>query len=244
MARRVHCLGARLGNSMEDKPMTSYRRHARLSIVIAFAGLVLAGGQAQAGDSPWYAAVRLGDAGVDTLLGARHPKRIDDRDTALAIDVGYTINRFLAVELGYQDLGNHGGFGSPCLQTDDACIERLAALGLCAEGTECTEVLVTLGAAVDGLSLALVPSWPISERLSLRGKAGLIAWDADVAVETGFVLAGASRTTANGELFSDRDLLAGVGLQYSFPNGLGVLIQHESFDLDAETTSLGLSWRF
>lgn len=225
--------------------MNLCRGRSRIPTVITFAALVLAGGQLSAGDSPWYAAARLGDSSVDARLGTRHTQLIDDQDSSTAFDVGYTINRYLAVELGYQDLGTHSGFGSPCLQSDDNCPERLASTGLCVEGTECTEVLVTLGARVDGLSIALVPSWPLARGLSLRGKAGLIAWDTDVDFGRPFVIrAVAGDTTRTGEPFSGRDLLAGLGLRYDFPSGVGVLLQHESFDLDAQTTSLGVAWRF
>lgn len=225
--------------------MTPQAVQSRIVTVIAFVGLVLGGGQARAGDSPWYVTARLGETSVDALLGSGPFKRLDDRATAAAIDVGYAINRHLAVELGYQDLGSHAGFGSPCPQGDDRCIERLATLGLCAEGFDCTRVVADLEGEVDGISLALVPIWPLGERLSLRGKAGVIAWDADVAVTRGQLFVdSASRVTREGELFSSRDLLAGLGLEYSFPNGLGLLLQHETFDLDADTTSLGVSWRF
>lgn len=224
--------------------MTTSSVGPRVAPVIVFALCVLIAGQSSAGDSPWFVTARIAEASVEALLGDRHPKRIDDDAGATAIDVGYQINRHLAVEFGYQDLGDHGGFGSPCRQIDDACIERLASIGLCAEGTECTEILTTLSASVDGFSLALVPVWPFAERWALRGKAGIVAWDADVTIERGFFLAGASRTTFGGELFSSRDLLTGIGLHYSLPSGLGFLAQWETFDLDAEVASIGVSWRF
>ena len=218
---------------------------SRRLTVITLAGLVLAGGQAWAGESPWYVAARFGESSVDARLGSRHPKRLDDAANAAVVEVGYAVNRFLAVEFGYHDLGRHAGWGSPCVQTDDACIERLAALELCVEGFDCSEVLVGLEGNVDGFSLALVPIWPLGDRLSLRGKAGLIGWDADVAIAPGsFFVAAGSPFTRRGELFSSEDLLAGLGLHYSFPNGLGLQLQHETFDLDAGTTSFGVSWRF
>jgi len=38
--------------------------------------------------------------------------------------------------------------------------------------------------------------------------------------------------------------LIGVGLQFDFPSGFGLLLQHDEFDLDVSTTVLGVSWRF
>jgi len=214
--------------------MTPQTKLRRVWTVLGAVCLVLAGGRLRAEESPWYVAARLGEASIEAQFGARHAKAIDDEAGSAAVDVGYRVNRYLAVEAGYLDLGSHAGRGSPCLQTDDACIERLAALGLCVEGFECTEVVAALEAEISGLSLALVPSWPIGERLSLRGKVGLMAWDADVAAR-GFGVE---------ERFSSEELLTGVGLEYQFPGGLGILLQHEEVDLDASSTSLGLSWRF
>lgn len=214
--------------------MSPRTKHHRLSTGLVLACLVLSGGQLWAEDSPWYVAARFGESSAEAQFGERHPKWVDDEGGTAAFDVGYEVNRYLAVEAGYHDLGSHGGWGSPCRQTDDACIERLAALELCGEGFECAEILTAVDAELSGFSLALVPSWPFGDRVSLRGKVGLIAWDGDVAAP-GFGVS---------ESFSGEELLAGVGVQYSFPGGLGVLLQHEELDLDVGATSLGVSWRF
>lgn len=215
--------------------MNAKSQSYRAWIALALACLVLAGGRLWADESPWYVAARFGEASAEAQFGTRHPKLVDDEASSAAVELGYEINRYLAVEAGYQDLGSQAGWGSPCLQTDDACIERLATLGLCAVGFECTEVLVALDAEISGLSLALVPRLPLGDRLSLRGKVGLMAWDSDVSTRTDF---------GPDERFSGEDLLLGVGLHYRFPNGLGVLLQHEQLDLDAGSSSLGLSWGF
>lgn len=214
--------------------MSPLNRPFRFWPVLAAASLVLGGGHLWAGESPWYVAARVGEASAEARLGARHPQSIDDEAASAAVDLGYRVNRYLAVEAGYQDLGSHSGFGSPCRQSDDSCIERLAGLGLCVEGSECAEIVTALDADLSGLSLALVPTLPLGERLSLRGKVGLIAWDGDVA---------APRFGAI-ERFSGEDLVLGVGLEYGFPGGLGLQLQHEELDLDAAATTLGLRWRF
>ena len=95
-------------------------------------------------------------------------------------------------------------------------------------------MLTALEAEVSGLSLALVPSWPLADRLSLRGKVGLLAWDADVN----------ARGFGVDERFSGEDLLTGIGLEYEFPGGLGLLLEHQEVDLGVGSTSLGLSWQF
>lgn len=214
--------------------MTPQTKTRRVWTVVGAVCLVLAGGRLCAADSPWYVAARFGEASAEARFGTRHPKRVDDKAGSAAAELGYRVNRYVAVEAGYHDLGSHTGFGSPCLQTDDACIERLAGLGLCVEGFECTEVLTALDAEISGFSLALVPSWALGERLSLRGKVGLLAWDSNVS----------TRGFGQPESFSGEEIVAGIGLQYSLPSGLGVLLQHEELDLDLGVTSLGLSWEF
>ena len=209
-------------------------KHRCLKSVLGVTCLVLGGGQLWAGESPWYVAARFGESRAETQFGARHAKHIDDQASSAAIDLGYELNRYLAVEAGYEDLGRHAGWGSPCLQSDDACIERLAAFDLCVEGFECTEVLAALDAEISGFSLALVPRWPLGERLSLRAKLGVIAWDGDVTA-VGFGVH---------ERFSGEELITGIGLQYDLPGGLGVRMQHDELDLGTGTTSVGVSWRF
>lgn len=214
--------------------MSPTKRLNRCALVPALFAFVLSGGQLWAGESPWYVTARLGEASAEAQFGTRHTKRIDDEAGSFALDLGYEVNSHLAIEVGYHDLSSHAGFGSPCREDILVCIERLASLGLCIEGFECTEVLAAIDADISGLSLALVPSWPLTERIALRGKVGLMAWDADLA----------AARFGYSERFSGEDLLAGVGLEYSFPGGLGLQIQHEVLDLDAAATSLGLRWQF
>ena len=46
------------------------------------------------------------------------------------------------------------------------------------------------------------------------------------------------------ESFSDRDMLTAIGLQYTFPKGLGLLAEYQELDFDIGSASLGASWRF
>ncbi len=213
-------------------PATKRFRHTCL--LLATACLVLAAGRLQAGESPWYVAARFGESSAEAQLGQRHPQRVDDEASTASIELGHEVNRYLAVEAGYHDLGSHAGVGSPCRQNSDCFIERLAALGLCAEGFDCTEIAILIDVEISGLSLALVPRLPLGERLSLRGKLGILSWDGEVTA--------ASLGTI--ERFSGENLVAGVGLEYSFPSGLGILAQHEELDLDGGATSIGMRWRF
>ena len=46
------------------------------------------------------------------------------------------------------------------------------------------------------------------------------------------------------ESFTGEDLLLGIGLEYGFSSGLGLLLEYSELDLDVSTTALGVSWNF
>ena len=131
-------------------------RRIGAGIALGIAWLVV-GGPATAGESAWYLGAAYGQAELEAVFGSQHSKRLDDDDSSASLTVGYSAHRHLAVEAGYHDLGTHRGTGSPCAENDGPCIERLAGLGLCIEGTPCTEVQVGLEADVTGYSLAAIP---------------------------------------------------------------------------------------
>ena len=114
--------------------------------------------------------------------------------------MGYRINRYVAVQAGYRDLGSYGGSRVPCR-----------------EGDICPLVLLIpetpVVADITGWSLTAVPRWPIGERLSVFGKVGLFEWDADLSQRFG---------GGHVESFSEQDLLTGIGVQYAFSKGLGL----------------------
>jgi hypothetical protein len=214
--------------------MCSRSKHHLVWIVLGAVGLVLIGGRLAAAESSWYVAAQLGQSGSDAQFGAQHAKLVDDEADAAAVGVGYAVGRHLAVEAGYHELGSHRGFGSPC-RASEPCIERLATLGLCAEGFECAQVLVPLDADIEGFSLALVPSWPVGEHISIRGKVGLMSWDGEISGGAAFGVI---------ESLSGEDLLTGIGVQYDFSDSFGLVVSYEEVDLDVSWTSVGMNWRF
>lgn len=183
--------------------------------------------------APWYVDARLGEADVAANLGSRHIKRFDSTDKTRSLGIGYRITDYVALELGLHDFGEAQGFGSPCPDNVDACrIERFA---LCVEGTECAKVVTPLSADLTGFSLAVVPRWPVTDRVALFGKLGWIDWEAEI---SGILFGGTRETFSNGEL------LAGAGVRYDLESGLGLLLEYEQFDLDLDRFSLGLGWAF
>lgn len=217
--------------------------------LLLLAALLVGAPALAARESGWYVEGAFAQASLDATFGARWPKWFDDDDDAASLEVGRTLGRYLAVQGGFHDLGDYLGLGSPCPEDVESCIETLERLALaagggpdglqlCAEGRECLLAPSPVESEVRGLSLSLVPRWPVNDRFSVFGKVGWIDWEADMYIRQGVL--GRSRI----EEFSDQDLLTGLGARYDFPKRFGVLIEHRRLDLDLAVTSLGLRWRF
>lgn len=89
-------------------------------------------------------------------------------------------------------------------------------------------------AELTGYSITLLPRWPITERISVFGKLGLLDWKASLTKSfAGQVV----------ERPSDTDLLTGLGAEITFGGKLGVLAEIERTDL-LEALSVGARWRF
>ncbi len=182
-----------------------------------------------AGDSPWYVAGRFGQVASERNLGpANFGWTVDDEDVAASVEVGYGLHRHLAVQAGYHDLGSHRGTPRPCPPTDPC------PLSLAATEAGLLLPLPEVQAELSGYSLALVPRWPVGERVSLYGKVGYIEWDAEVTRPSD------GRPVDD---FSAGELLLGAGARYEFSSGLGLLLELEDFEL-ARVVSVGASWRF
>ncbi len=213
---------------------------AVLTVATAVVCLLLGAAELAAGDSRWSLKTRIGEAELDATFGNRWRKSFDGDHEATSVEVAYALNRFLALQAGYHDLGEYTGFGPPCTEDVEVCIQTAGEvpLALCTEGATdpiCGFAAVPLDAEVSGWSLSVVPRWPFNDRFSVYGKLGVIDWGSDVSGLFG---------TRSTESYSGTDLLTGVGLEYSFPGGFGVLAEYQDLDLGVASTSLGASWRF
>lgn len=194
------------------------RHFSRRFLIVA--GALLAAAPVAAGDSRWYVAGKLGEASVAAEFGPEiQGWFVDAEDTTAAVEVGYEVHRNLAVQAGYCDLGTYTGQPRPC-----------------PPGVICPASLVPFHPReVDfkGFSLVAVPQVSLTERVAVYGKLGMLDWDSDVAW-----FGGPQEPDP-----SERDLLAGIGVRYVLPKGLGVLLEYEDADL-ASGVSVGASWRF
>lgn len=124
---------------------------------------------------------------------------------------GYAFSRVFALQGGYYRFGDHAA-------TD------------CPSTLVCTAVLHDDVVDIEGVSLAAIGSWRVTETVELYGKLGVLAWDADF-----------ERT---GEDESGRDAIAGVGVGIWLSPQWRLNLLYERVDFDLESAGLGATFRF
>lgn len=148
---------------------------------------------------------------------------VDDSDLAFSLMAGYQFNTYWALEGAYIDLGER----------------RVDFTGRAEDLNEFYDnVEHVYPQSGDGLSLALVGSWPISEDFKLSGKLGYWRWEGDY-----------TTYDANGDVGSDslkgNDVWFGAELNYRLTKRTQVYLTAERFNLDRDDNNvLGLGFRY
>lgn len=124
---------------------------------------------------------------------------------------GYAFSRVFALQGGYYRFGDHAA--SDCPST-----------------LVCTAVLHDDVVDLEGVSLAAIGSWRVTDTLELYGKLGVLAWDAD------FTVTGGDK--------SGRDAIAGVGVGIWVSPQWRLNLLYERVDFDLESAGLGMTFRF
>ncbi len=128
-----------------------------------------------------------------------------DDDSGTKFYGGYQFTDRYALEGGHTDLGSFG-FDVPFFGGGDI--------------------------DVDGIQVAGVASFPLKDRFSIFGKAGVYMWDADISVP---VLGSGSD--------DGTDIMYGFGLNYG-PDNWGIRGEWEHFDeVDVDMLSIGVIYR-
>jgi OOP family OmpA-OmpF porin len=155
-------------------------------------------------DASWYAGLGIGYLKTDgTCPGAAAAGvPCDDKGTTWKIFGGYQFNTYLGYELGIVDLGDRTAF--------------VSGLGVANAKFRIFEML-------------LVGTLPVSQRLSLYGKAGIFQWDADFDFPSGV----AGSADANGN-----DFTYGLGVKYDVTRNAALRLEWQRYDDvgDAATT--------
>ena len=205
--------------------------------VVAFAVLAsFVSPIAMAQDAGWYGGLNFGQskAKIDDprIIGGLLSSGFfttsiadDDRDSGYKIFGGYQMNRHLALEAGYFDLGRFGF---------NAITQPLGSL--------------TGEIKIRGANLDLVGIIPLTEKFSVFGRVGVARAEArDTFTGSGLVRVlnpNPSKTDTNGKY--------GLGLQYAFTESFGMRAEVERYRIndavgnkgDIDLASLGLIYRF
>lgn len=118
----------------------------------------------------WYGGINLFAANKEIALGEPHNKIVSDDSGSTGIDIGFVINKNLAIEASYKDLGSISQIlwvMPPCPQ-DAICIQSFVPSLL-------YEV------SISSYSLQLEPRLPFSKNATLYGKAGFTSYDVNAA---------------------------------------------------------------
>lgn len=198
---------------------------------------VMSGHSALAEESNWYIGGNLGQsrANIDDeritskLLGsglASVSIADDNRHTSYKLFGGYQLNRNLALEAGYFNLGQFGY-----------------------TATTVPAGTLTGKIKLKGLNFDVVGSMPVSEKFSVLGRVGLnYAQAKDDFTSTGAVPAPTTPSPGKSAL----NYKAGMGLQYNLGKSLGLRAEAERYRIDdavgnkgdINMFSLGLVYRF
>lgn len=159
-----------------------------------------------------FAAAGKSDVDADLELGIWQVHRIDDSDSNFTFGGGYRFGGHIALEGAYQDLGHQHGRND------------------CAPNVICTFVFRPTDSDLAALSISIVGSFQITERLDGFGRLGVTSWDLD----------------ESSGIFDDSgdDLHYGVGLRWSFDEHWKFLAEYTRADFDFDTVGIGIRFDF
>jgi uncharacterized repeat protein (TIGR01451 family) len=195
---------------------------------------------ALAQDSGWYLGASVGQASAgyseSDLTGDLAGRgwtitqpSVDDNDLAWKVHGGYAINRLLAVEAAWVDLGKvttRFGASVPPNQIDDILTDTVA-------------VHPVLGS---GATLAGVLRWQFAQdRLAVYGRVGAFFWNADIDVQ---VVSGGAGMASGDD--SGTDLMYGAGLEWRFNPHWSLTGEWERYRLKqwVDVPTVGVRYRF
>lgn len=161
------------------------------------------------------------EAGLDA-----HVVSFDGSDVGYSLGLGYWLDESWSLELGYLDLGQfaieiEGNYSDP-----DDFYDKVE--GLHPESAE-------------GVYLAALYHWPLSQKIRLIAQGGLYVWKGDYETE----LTGGGQVGDNKQ--NSTDLFVGVGMEYSINSRWEVGAGWERYRFenhDVDFLNLGLSYRF
>lgn len=182
------------------------------SLFIIALSLPTASARAAEFENHGYLIASVGKA--DTLKRGSLTDEINGDDTAFEIGAGFAFSPNFSIEASYHDFGEPYGYVG--------CPVEVLCIAIVPFSREAV--------AVDGWSVALRGAYPISERLSVFGRLGVLSWDASAISQS---------LNASGT-----DLLYGAGIATDLNDRFALQLSYEKADVDIETIKAGVRWRF
>lgn len=188
-----------------------------------------------------YVDIHLGQAEADLDLPSVSGLSWDKKDTTYSLNLGYKVNKFLAIEGGYTKLGE----ASVTAQAYNGNIGRASA-------TNATGKAV---AKVDGYVFGLAATLPINNAVDLTARAGVFAWKGKVSgTLTGGSITYGGNTYTAGSLSGKEDGTDpywGLGAGYNFSNAVRAGVNFTRYkgetslgDVDVDTWTANLRYSF
>lgn len=160
-----------------------------------------------------YATAELGYASADFNLGSPYNGVIDDRSMTVGAEVGFTIKKRFAIELGVNKYNSLDGRATPC-----------------AAGAVCPNVVVPTGSNdILAYSVALIPHIEL-DNVVLFAELGY--YHAKIDTEIGIP----------GGDFTEDGVIAGVGARWYFKEPWSVSLETSRLDDNIHQIALGVGW--
>lgn len=162
-----------------------------------------------AADSGLFVGGSIGSATIDDRFDGVN---LDANTSAYRIVGGYQLGDLFGLEIGYQDFGD---------------LDEIVLIGPVSSLTRISAEGWTAGGTLD---------LPLSDNVSLFGRAGVFFWDADVSID-GFSI----------DVPSDENPYYGAGARLKVSSNLSLIGDWSRFeldDVDTDVISIGFQYRF
>ena len=181
---------------------------------LALALVMLLTATPAAAEREFYVGFHLGRSDVAVNAGDAFDQVLDGDGNSRTYEAGFK----------FSDYFRRGGPPTTNLSEVDGAIRP------CAEGVVCSDIPVR--GKINVLSLAIVPQYAITSRISVFAKVGIVSWGADLedALDDFDVAL---------EDLDEEDLVYGVGAEFQLLGRLSLVGRFESIAGDIETISVG-----
>ena len=176
-----------------------------LSLATTLAVALLLAAPTDARAFGFYMTGSLGEAAADSSFGDSFQRVIDGEDSSWSAGFGLQLNRYIDFQLEYHDLGEVPGFAGPC-----------------PAGAGCLAPVSPIVIDSTALSLSVLPTIEVTERIKLFAKLGVVTRESSVSDLV-------DRAESLADDFDDEELLYGAGVRVRLVGPLGAFVQYQRF---------------